>query len=225
MQLPESKLRALLGDELDLAAVNAADLCVASGAVADLEALEARLRADDLESRRVPINVAAHSRLLDPHLDAFRACVQKIRLSSPRIPFVSTLTGQPASGDELTAPEYWVRHLRQTVRFGDGLSAVLEEPDCDAGRSRARAGTFGSGAAGARQPQAGLDRRLVPQGRRAGYRSRLRAQRCRTTLDERSRSRLGSRSRSRRRPQDLAADLPVRAAAPLDRTRYDAGDR
>lgn len=128
VQLPESRLRALLGDELDLAAVNAADLCVASGAVAALEALETRLRAEDLESRRVPINVAAHSRLLDPHLDAFRACVQKIRLSSPRIAFVSTLTGQPASGDELTAPEYWVRHLRQTVRFGDGLSAVLEEP-------------------------------------------------------------------------------------------------
>jgi len=128
VQMPESKLRPLLGEELDLAAVNGADLCVASGAVPALEALETRLRAEDVQSRRVRIGVAAHSRLLDPHLDTFRACVQKIRLSSPRIPFVSTLTGKPVAGDQLTTPEYWTRHLRQTVRFGDGLNAVLTEP-------------------------------------------------------------------------------------------------
>jgi acyl transferase domain-containing protein/thioesterase domain-containing protein len=128
VQMPESKLRFLLGEELDLAAVNGADLCVASGAVPALEALETRLRTEDVESRRVRINVAAHSRLLDPHLDTFRACVRKLRLSSPRIAFVSTLTGEPVAGDQLTAPEYWVRHLRQTVRFGDGLNAVLKEP-------------------------------------------------------------------------------------------------
>jgi acyl transferase domain-containing protein/thioesterase domain-containing protein len=128
VQMPESTLRPLLGEGLDLAAVNAADLCAASGPVADLEALETRLRTQAVESRRVRINVAAHSRLLDPHLDTFRACLEKIRLSPPRLAFVSTLTGEPVSGDQLTAPEYWVRQLRQTVRFGDGLNAVLKEP-------------------------------------------------------------------------------------------------
>ncbi|HET9352517.1 MAG TPA: type I polyketide synthase, partial [Sphingomicrobium sp.] len=128
VQLSESKLRVLLGGELDLAAVNDADLCVASGAVPALEALECRLRSEDVESRRVRINVAAHSRLLDTHLDTFRACVQKVRLSPSRLAFVSTLTGEPASANQLTTPEYWVRQLRQTVRFGEGLNAVLKEP-------------------------------------------------------------------------------------------------
>jgi acyl transferase domain-containing protein/thioesterase domain-containing protein/acyl carrier protein len=128
VQLPETKLRVLLGGELDLAAVNDADLCVASGGVPALEALECRLRSEDVESRRVRINVAAHSRLLDAHLETFRACVQKVRLSPSRLAFVSTLTGEPASGNQLTTPEYWVRQLRQTVRFGDGLNAALKEP-------------------------------------------------------------------------------------------------
>ena len=46
----------------------------------------------------------------------------------PRLAFVSTLTGEAASGEQLTAPDYWVRHLRETVRFGDGLNALLKEP-------------------------------------------------------------------------------------------------
>lgn len=128
VQMPEAKLRPLLGDALDLAAANAADLCVVSGAVHALEALETRLRAEDIESRRVRINVAGHSRLLDPHLDTFRACFENVRLSPSRLPFVSNLTGEAASDELLTSPEYWVRHLRQTVRFGDGLNDVLKEP-------------------------------------------------------------------------------------------------
>lgn len=128
VQMPEAELRPLLGDELDLAAVNASDLCVASGPVPAIEALEVRLRAKEIEPRRVRINVAAHSRLLDSHLDLFSQRIRNIRLGAPQIPFVSTLLGTPVGADELAQSEYWVRHLRQTVRFADGLHAVLAEP-------------------------------------------------------------------------------------------------
>ena len=197
---------------------------MASGAVAALEALEARLRAEDLESRRVPINVAAHSRLLDPHLDAFRACVQKIRLSSPRIAFVSTLTGQPASGDELTAPEYWVRHLRQTVRFGDGLSAVLEEPGAmlvEVGPGQALS-ALARRARGSRRPASVVAscRKSEEPGTDLAFALSAAGQLWTSGHDldwDRVRGHGGGRR--------IAADLPVRAAASLDRTRYDAGDR
>ncbi|HYF42674.1 MAG TPA: SDR family NAD(P)-dependent oxidoreductase [Ramlibacter sp.] len=130
VDLPEAKLQELLaGLDLDIAAVNAPDLCIASGALAAIAQLEERLRAQGLEGRRLHIHVAAHSRLLDGVLDRFRQRVRAIRLSPPTIPFISNLTGTWADAQLLCDPEYWVRHLRQPVRFADGLRAALEQPD------------------------------------------------------------------------------------------------
>ncbi|HYD06251.1 MAG TPA: SDR family NAD(P)-dependent oxidoreductase, partial [Reyranella sp.] len=128
VQMPEARLRARLAPELDLAAVNDRELCVVSGPTVALGKLEAGLKADGIESRRVRINVAAHSRLLDPHLDAFRSGVRAIGLSPPRLRFVSTLTAEPEA-DLLASSDYWIRHLRHTVRFADALDAVLKGPD------------------------------------------------------------------------------------------------
>jgi acyl transferase domain-containing protein/thioesterase domain-containing protein len=130
VDLPESELRERMGGlELDVAVVNAPDLCIASGAVASIEELGRRLAAEGREGRRLHINVAAHSRLLDGVLDRFRAGVSRVRLSQPAVPFVSNLSGDWADATLLSDPDYWVRHLRQPVRFADGLAKVLELQD------------------------------------------------------------------------------------------------
>lgn len=130
VDLPEGQLRELMaGLDLDVAAINAPDLCIASGALPAIAELEQRLAVQGLEGRRLHINVAAHSRLLDGVLDRFRERVSRIKLSAPTIPFISNLTGTWADAQLLADPEYWVRHLRQPVRFADGLRQALELPE------------------------------------------------------------------------------------------------
>jgi len=124
VRLNEADLQPHLSAGLCLAAVNGPDLCVVSGTVGDIEALAARLESLDIENQRLRINVAAHSQMLEPFLDEFRAAFKDIRFHAPKIPFVSNLTGQPADGAEVGTGEYWVRHLRRTVRFSAGLRAL-----------------------------------------------------------------------------------------------------
>lgn len=130
VDLAEPQLRELMdGLQLDVAAINAPDLCIASGALPAIAELEQRLAGRGAEGRRLHIDVAAHSRLLDGVLDAFRDRVSRVRLSAPSIPFISNLTGTWAEAQTLTDPEYWVRHLREPVRFADGLRHALALPD------------------------------------------------------------------------------------------------
>ncbi|MCE9621065.1 MAG: SDR family NAD(P)-dependent oxidoreductase [Actinomycetia bacterium] len=112
---------------LDLGVINAPDLCVASGTEAGLVALEGRLEQLGVEFSRVRINIAAHSRLLDPVLEEFRAYLKTITLSAPNIAWVSNQTGTWVTPAEATDPEYWVRQLRSTVDFAANIAAVAHE--------------------------------------------------------------------------------------------------
>lgn len=113
--------------ELDVASVNAPELCVVSGQNEDLEAFRRELERDGIEASRVAIDIAAHSRALTPILARFEAFLRATRLSPPTIPIVSNRTGTWLSAAEATDPLYWVAHLRNTVRFADGLSLLAAE--------------------------------------------------------------------------------------------------
>ncbi len=127
VELPENALRARLPEGLSVAAVNAPDLVAASGPLPILEELEARLRAEGVEHRRIRISVAAHSSMLEPILAPFAEVLGRVRLHPPRIPFPSNLSGRWITPEEATSPDYWVRQLRETVRFADGIGAVTAE--------------------------------------------------------------------------------------------------
>lgn len=111
--------------EIDLATVNGPELCVISGTDDGLAEVSQRLLAEDVEPRRIPIRIAAHSRWLDPILEEFRAYLSAIRLSPPQFPIVSNRTGRELTAAEATDPDYWVGHLRHAVRFADGLAHLL----------------------------------------------------------------------------------------------------
>jgi non-ribosomal peptide synthase protein (TIGR01720 family) len=127
--LSELDIQPLLTRQLSLAAVNGSATCVVSGPLDDVVELEGRLRERGLGCRRLNTSHAFHSQMMDPILDPFAEEVKKIKLSPPKIPYLSNVTGSWIRADEATDPDYWTRHLRQTVRFADGARELVKEPD------------------------------------------------------------------------------------------------
>src|SRR6185369_10621857 len=79
------------------------------------------------ECARIRIGVAAHSPMLEPILAELERYCRKIRFAPPTRPYVSNLTGTWITEGDVVDPMYWVRHLRSTVRFADGLATILEQ--------------------------------------------------------------------------------------------------
>ncbi len=113
--------------ELDIAAVNAPELAVVSGPEDALAAFAAELAGKGIECQRIAIDIAAHSRMLEPILPEFRAHLATMRLMAPSIPIISNRTGQPLSAEEATSPAYWTAHLRHSVRFADGIRTLAAQ--------------------------------------------------------------------------------------------------
>ncbi|ROP35693.1 pimaricinolide synthase PimS1 [Saccharothrix texasensis] len=116
----EAEVRPLLRDGVDVAAVNGPSSVVLSGTEAGVEAVVARL--GDRRTKRLVVSHAFHSPLMEPILDEFREVVGRIPFAAPKIAFVSTVAGA-ATGDPAT-PEYWVRHVREAVRFADAVGVL-----------------------------------------------------------------------------------------------------
>nr|BBD17742.1 polyketide synthase [Streptomyces sp.] len=114
----------LAGTELDLATVNSRVSCTVSGPAEAVDALEARLTAAGVECTRIRLRIAPHSRQLDEVLPEFAKLVGRVKLSPPQIPYLSNVTGTWITPEQATDPAYWVRHMRGTVRFADGLAEL-----------------------------------------------------------------------------------------------------
>ncbi|WP_371170604.1 type I polyketide synthase [Aliiroseovarius sp. 2305UL8-7] len=114
---------------LDIAAINTEETTVVSGPLAEIEAFEAALSNDGFEARRIHIDVAAHSRQLEGQLDRFRNGFADVAFTQPKIPMISSLRGDWAVEGDLTSADYWVNHLRHTVRFTDAVAAALDSPN------------------------------------------------------------------------------------------------
>ncbi|MEV8402302.1 type I polyketide synthase [Streptomyces niveus] len=115
----EERVRAALTDGVDIAAVNGPESVVISGPADAVDAVAKEFE----RTRRLRVSHAFHSGLMDPMLDELASVAQKSAFSAPRVPIVSTVTGEEI-GDELGTPEYWVRQVRGPVRFHDAVRAM-----------------------------------------------------------------------------------------------------
>ncbi|MEV1121017.1 type I polyketide synthase [Actinosynnema sp. NPDC049800] len=115
----EAEVLPLLTEGVSLAAVNGPDSVVVSGVEVEVLAVAARFE----RSKRLAVSHAFHSVLMDPMLDDFRAAIRGLSFREPEIPI--------ATAGDVTDPEYWVRHVREAVRFHDAVTRLH-----DAGVSR-----------------------------------------------------------------------------------------
>jgi amino acid adenylation domain-containing protein len=124
--LTESESLSLLNDGLWLAAVNSPRQCVISGRNPELGALQEKLLARGFRSWKLRTSHAFHSGMVDPILGEFHQEVRRLRLNPPTLPFVSNMTGHWILPSEATDPAYWLQHLRETVRFSEGVREISE---------------------------------------------------------------------------------------------------
>ncbi|MEV4506587.1 type I polyketide synthase [Streptomyces klenkii] len=115
------------GEHVAVAAVNCPRSVVLSGEEAAVLAVAARFAARGRRTARLRTGQAFHSPLVEPMLAEFGRVAARLAYRPPRIPVVSALTGRPAAGDDLCSAAYWVRHARETVRFGDVVRRLVDE--------------------------------------------------------------------------------------------------
>ncbi|MET8183500.1 acyltransferase domain-containing protein, partial [Streptomyces sp. NPDC005336] len=120
IQATEDEIRPHLSERVGLAAVNGPTSVVISG-----DAAEALRIAEGFEkTKRLKVSHAFHSPLMDGMLADFRAVAEGVTFHEPRIPLVSNVTGELATADLVCDPGYWVRHVREPVRFAAGIRAL-----------------------------------------------------------------------------------------------------
>ncbi|MFJ9581344.1 type I polyketide synthase [Streptomyces sp. NPDC101191] len=122
---PERVDELIAGLGVDVAAVNGPAATVVSGPLVELEKVSARADEAGVRATRLSVSHAFHSRLMEPMLEEFSQVAAALSSREPNAPVVSNVTGQVVSA-ELTDPAYWVRHVREAVRFADGLAKARE---------------------------------------------------------------------------------------------------
>ncbi len=128
VRLPEAEMQPLLNGELSIAAINSPAACVVSGPFEAVTALEQQLKTKGVAHTRLQTSHAFHSAMMQPMVGPFTEVLKKVPLRAPQIPYVSNVTAQWVTAAETTDPHYWAAHVRQAVRFADGVAQLLKDP-------------------------------------------------------------------------------------------------
>jgi acyl transferase domain-containing protein/acyl carrier protein len=128
VSLSEEEVRPDLNERLWLAAVNGPALCVVAGADEAVEAYSELLLGRDVACRRLPTTHAFHSGMMEPIVKEVTDLAARVRLYAPQLGYISNVTGAWIDAADAADPAYWARHMRQPVRFADGLRELWREP-------------------------------------------------------------------------------------------------
>jgi acyl transferase domain-containing protein/acyl-CoA synthetase (AMP-forming)/AMP-acid ligase II len=114
-------------ENVTVAAVNGPRSVVLSGAREPLEDLATRLNTEGHKTTWLAVSHAFHSPLMEPVVDELRETAGALGLTAPTLPVISDLTGKPLTEREAVDPGYWVRHMREPVRFADAVAHIAGE--------------------------------------------------------------------------------------------------
>ena len=111
---------------VSVAAVNGPSSVVVSGEASAVERVAEGFAARGARTKKLVVSHAFHSALMEPMLEQFREVAEGLSYELPTIPVVSNVSGELA-GSELASASYWVRHVREAVRFSDGVRTLADE--------------------------------------------------------------------------------------------------
>jgi amino acid adenylation domain-containing protein len=123
--LPEEKLKPILGKGLSIAIDNGA-ACIVTGSNESIDAFEKQMKENRYMCVRLKATHGIHSTMMDSISAGFEEAFSRITLHEPKIPYISNVTGKWITVENATSPQYWVRHLRETVRFARGLEELVK---------------------------------------------------------------------------------------------------
>lgn len=123
VQAREDEVAPMLGHDVSIAAVNGPASVVISGAHDAVSAVADRLRGQGRRVHRLAVSHAFHSALMEPMIAEFTAVAAELSVGLPTIPVISNVTGQLVA-DDFASADYWARHIRAVVRFGDSVRSA-----------------------------------------------------------------------------------------------------
>ncbi|WP_277440107.1 type I polyketide synthase [Streptomyces sp. SPB162] len=127
IQATEAEVLPQLTQQVGIAAVNGPTSIVVSGDAGAVADVIAHFDTLGRKTKRLTVSHAFHSPHMEPMLEEFGEVAAGLTYNPPTIPIVSTLTGQTATAEELTDPAYWVRHVREAVRFADAITTLQDQ--------------------------------------------------------------------------------------------------
>ncbi|WP_328928359.1 SDR family NAD(P)-dependent oxidoreductase [Streptomyces sp. NBC_00190] len=127
IEATEDEVDPLLTAVTGIAALNGPRSVVVSGEEAEVLAVAGHFAALGRKTKRLAVSHAFHSPLMEPMLAEFRAVAESVPYGTARVPIVSTVTGELAGADDLASADYWVRHVRATVRFCDAVRLLADK--------------------------------------------------------------------------------------------------
>lgn len=123
VQAREDEVAPMLGHDVSIAAVNGPASVVISGAHDAVSAIADRLRGQGRRVHRLAVSHTFHSALMEPMIAEFTAVAAELSVGLPTIPVISNVTGQLVA-DDFASADYWARHIRAVVRFGDSVRSA-----------------------------------------------------------------------------------------------------
>ena len=125
----EADITPLLADiDVDLAAVNGPKQCTVAGSFEAIDALASTLAGRDIKHKKLNTSHGFHSFMMEPMLAHFGAYLSSLSLQAPSLSYYSNVTGELITKEQATSPDYWQQHIRQAVRFHQGVSQMASDP-------------------------------------------------------------------------------------------------
>ncbi len=128
VSMAASEVENFLVDGLSVAVSNAPSACVVAGTNSAIANLQAKLQAQGIHCRQLHTSHGFHSHMMEPIINPFIELLAKVTFNPLQIPFISNVTGTWVTTEEVTDPQYWAKHLRQTVLFNEGIIELIQQP-------------------------------------------------------------------------------------------------